>query len=108
AKATISSSYMSNSGDEIEDDESNDSRDENRKNIKYKQSKNRNRTTIFPEQQDYLMSKYPIELHPLQKIKRKDSIKFDSNQLLDDSTINKKCIHSSLTFKLIPIFENDL
>ncbi|CAF1531173.1 unnamed protein product, partial [Rotaria sordida] len=27
---------MSNSGDEIEDDESNDSRDENRKNIKYK------------------------------------------------------------------------
>ncbi|CAF1362253.1 unnamed protein product, partial [Rotaria sordida] len=31
AKATISSSYMSNSGDEIEDDESNDSRDENLK-----------------------------------------------------------------------------
>ncbi|CAF1392902.1 unnamed protein product [Rotaria sordida] len=40
--------------------------------------------------------------------KRKDNIKFDSNQLLDGSTINKKCIHCSLTFKLKPTFENDL
>ncbi|CAF4234447.1 unnamed protein product [Rotaria sordida] len=88
---------------------------------------------MLSQQHDYFMSKYSIGSNLSRKMledvllstkvkkhvvqiwfqntrarKRKDNIKFDSNQLLDGSTINKKCIHCSLTFKLKSTFENHL
>ena len=67
AKASVSSSYASDSSNEMEEDQSVDSNDESRK---YSNGNNpkRNRTTILPEQQDYLMSKYSIESNPSRKI----------------------------------------
>ncbi|CAF2917073.1 unnamed protein product [Rotaria sp. Silwood2] len=93
AKATISSSYMSNSGDE------------NRKNVKYKQSKKMNRTTIFPEQQDYLIVAH-IWFQNTRARERKGDIKFDPNSNLNGLLINKICLHFSLTFELKSSFEN--
>jgi hypothetical protein len=66
-KASVSSSYASDSSNEMEEDESIDSNDENRKTSNVNNQK-RNRTTILPEQQDYLMSKYSIESNPSRKM----------------------------------------
>ena len=129
AKSSLSSSYMSDSSNDMDDDESNDSSDENRK-LENVNSQKRNRTTILPEQQDYLMSKYSIESNPSRKMledisssvklkkrvvqvwfqntrarERKGNIKLDLN---GSSLINKKCLHCSFTFKLKSTFENHL
>lgn len=94
----------------MEEDESNDSNDENRKTSNVNNQK-RNRTTILPEQQDYLMSKYSIESNPSRKMledissevklkkrvvqvwfqntrarERKGNIKIDSNPNLNSIT----------------------
>ncbi len=136
-KASVSSSYASDSSNEMEEDESNDSNDENRKTSNVNNQK-RNRTTILPEQQDYLMSKYSIESNPSRKMledissevklkkrvvqvwfqntrarERKGNIKIDSNSnsnlnLNGSIIINKKCLHCSLTFKLKSTLENHL
>jgi hypothetical protein len=123
---------MSDSSNEMEEDESLDSSDENRK-LSNVNNQKRNRTTILPEQQDYLMSKYSIESNPSRKMledissevklkkrvvqvwfqntrarERKGNIKFDSNIIQNGTIINKKCLHCSLTFKLKSTFENHL
>ncbi|CAF1220074.1 unnamed protein product [Rotaria sordida] len=51
-------------GDDDDEDLCDDSNDENKKSS----SQKRNRTTILPEQQDYLMSKYSIESNPSRKM----------------------------------------
>ncbi|CAF2037346.1 unnamed protein product [Rotaria magnacalcarata] len=51
--------------DDDDDINGEDSNDENKKNSS---SQKRNRTTILPEQQDYLMSKYSIESNPSRKM----------------------------------------
>ncbi len=66
-KASVSSSYASDSSNEMEEDESIDSNDESRK-TSHVNNQKRNRTTILPEQQDYLMSKYSIESNPSRKM----------------------------------------
>ena len=129
AKASVSSSYASDSSNEIEEDESVDSNDESRK---YSNGNNpkRNRTTILPEQQDYLMSKYSIESNQSRKMleeisaevklkkrvvqvwfqntrareRKGNIIKPDSNSI----PINKKCLHCSLIFKSKFTLENHL
>ncbi|UJR29730.1 hypothetical protein I4U23_017278 [Adineta vaga] len=133
AKASVSSSIASedDSSNEMEEEDggtSIDSNDENRKMLNGNNGK-RNRTTILPEQQDYLMSKYSIESNPSRKMleeissevklkkrvvqvwfqntrarERKGNIKIDFNSDL----INKKCLHCSLTFKSKLTFENHL
>jgi hypothetical protein len=128
-KTSLSSSYASDSSNELEEDESMDSSDENRK-ISNVNNQKRNRTTILPEQQDYLMSKYSIESNPSRKMledissevklkkrvvqvwfqntrarERKGNIKIDSNGSI---IINKKCLHCSLIFKLKSTLENHL
>ncbi len=128
-KASVSSSYASDSSNEMEEDESNDSNDETRKTSNLNNQK-RNRTTILPEQQDYLMSKYSIESNPSRKMledissfvklkkrvvqvwfqntrarERKGNIKIDLN---GSTIINKKCIHCLLTFKSLSSLENHL
>jgi hypothetical protein len=111
-----------------------DSNDENRKNSNVNNPK-RNRTTILPEQQDYLMDKYSIESNPSRKMledissevklkkrvvqvwfqntrarERKGNIKIEINPQLNinNSIINKKCIHCLTTFKLKLNLENHL
>ncbi|CAF4692811.1 unnamed protein product, partial [Rotaria sp. Silwood2] len=91
-------------GDGDDEDLCDDSNDENKK----QNCQKRNRTTILPEQQDYLMSKYSIESNPSRKMlediseevklkkrvvqvwfqntrarERKGNIKFDSNTNLN-------------------------
>ncbi|CAF1380736.1 unnamed protein product [Rotaria sp. Silwood1] len=93
SKASISSSYMSDSCNGIEDDKNNDLRDENQD------------VSLSTKLKKHVVQ---IWFQNTRARKRKDNIKFDSNQLLDGSTINKKCIHCSLTFKLKSTFENHL
>lgn len=52
----------------VEDDEDLNCDDSNDENKKTNLSQKRNRTTILPEQQDYLMSKYSIESNPSRKM----------------------------------------
>jgi hypothetical protein len=131
-KASVSS-IGSDSSNEIEDDDegtSLDSNDENRQMSNVHNPK-RNRTTILPEQQDYLMSKYSEESNPSRKMleeissevklkkrvvqvwfqntrarERKGTMKLDSNQLM--APFDKKCSHCSLTFKSRSTWENHL
>ncbi|CAF1012929.1 unnamed protein product [Adineta steineri] len=139
AKASVSS-YASDSSNEIEEEDggaSIDSNDENHK-LSNVNNQKRNRTTILPEQQDYLMSKYSIESNPSRKMledissevklkkrvvqvwfqntrarERKGNIKIESNSnstILNNNNLNfnKKCLHCSLTFKLKSTLENHL
>ncbi|CAF4418887.1 unnamed protein product [Rotaria sp. Silwood2] len=64
-----------------------------------------NRTTIFPEQQDYLIVAH-IWFQNTRARERKGDIKFDPNSNLNGLLINKICLHFSLTFELKSSFEN--
>ncbi|CAF1170288.1 unnamed protein product [Adineta ricciae] len=130
-KASVSSSIASEdeSSNELEEEDggtSIDSNDESRKILNVNNGK-RNRTTILPEQQDYLMSKYSIESNPSRKMleeissevklkKRVVQVWFQNtrarerkgNMKIDSDLINKKCLHCSTNFKSKLTFEQHL
>ena len=133
-KASVSS-IGSESSNEIEEEDggtSMDSNDESRKMSNVNNGK-RNRTTILPEQQDYLMSKYAIESNPSRKMleeissevhlkkrvvqvwfqntrarERKGNIKIEPTSFSSPAIAEKKSFHSPSTFKSKSILDNHL
>ena len=134
-KASVSS-IGSESSNEIEEEDggtSIDSNDESRKTSNVNNGK-RNRTTILPEQQDYLMSKYAIESNPSRKMleeissevhlkkrvvqvwfqntrarERKGNIKIEPNPLSSPAAAaEKKSFHCPSTFKSKSTLDNHL
>ena len=132
----MASSLGSDSSNDVEEDDGRTSVDSNEENRKVFNQK-RNRTTILPEQQDYLMSKYSIESNPSRKMleeissevklkkrvvqvwfqntrarERKGNFKMDfnstSNSIENNSIISRKCLHCSLIFKLKSTLETHL
>ena len=129
----FSSSFASDSENQSSDDDeqSLDSNDENKK-FNLSNTHKRNRTTILPEQQDYLMLKYSQESNPSRKMledissqvklkkrvvqvwfqntrarERKGNIKFDHNSSTNEY-LNKKCLHCSFSFKSKTTIEQHL